>query len=806
MLKISIIIPVYKVQGFLRECLDSILASSYPHLEVIGVNDCSPDQSGQILAEFAAADPRVRALRTPHNGGSGAARNLGLDQASGDYVWFVDSDDVIAPGSIERIIAKLTEYEADARPDVLIFDYQRLTETGELLDGDLPGLIRTDPPPAAFTFSTWPTVARYTHTTWNKVVRRDFLVGLGLRFHPGWYQDVPWTYPLLLAAEHMALLDTVGYHYRQRRAGSVTRTASDRHFEVLMQWQRVWSTVDERAAEPTRHAMFHRLIWHCTQVLGNDDRIMPQARRAFFQRVADLYAQCHPGPGYRRPGGIEGTKHHMLQRRWYFGYLLTRALRRCYNVLRFGHPFGRGFSRGRFAVFASLGARARVLLAAKGMAGFGWLYYLVQTSLAPKPDLVVLAVAGHGRPSGACAAIDAKLGELHPRLRRVWLTTAPRPGDTAAKPGSAAYFRALARAAHLVTDFEPPDFVVKREGTVHVRVLSQTPVEALGLDRLRVDGGGPEDVRRLFARLDRWNFVVSPNRHASEVVDRAFQIRAETLEFGLPGRDSRPDETRRKQIREDLGIGDEHDLVCYHPAERPEGMDPPGFDLVRIQRQLPDTTVLLLRDGEVVTRAGVDGVLVSAPLPAGIDAADLYEVADVMIGDYRGALVDRAVAGLPVLLYLPDWKRFNASGLVTTDLTRACAGPVAHDRAILTEQLRRLTGQWRVPGRDRPQRLVSDRHTTGIVDSSDRLRQRFGDWRGGDAADAVVQRIFGMVPKPATASRPAPIGSHATLAAKTPRPQPTTPSPIVHKQPGTTGPSPSPDRSAPTSGESTGVR
>ncbi|HZE39722.1 MAG TPA: CDP-glycerol glycerophosphotransferase family protein [Stackebrandtia sp.] len=730
MLKISIIMPVFNVQGFIRECLDSILASSYPHLEVIGVNDCSPDQSGQILAEYAATDSRVRALRTPHNIGSGGARNLGLDSATGDYVWFVDSDDRVAPDAIDGIVAKLETYEADARPDVLVFDYQRLTETGDLLGSDLPGLLRDNEPPEAFNLSEWPAIARYTHTTWNRVVRRDFLVDLGLRFHAGWYQDVPWTYPLLLAAKHITLLNRPGYHYRQRRSGSVTRTSSDRHFEVLMQWERVWDTIEAPVDDPIRHAVFHRMLWHCMQVLGNDDRVMPVSRRSFFYRVANLFSTCLPGPSYVRPSGAEGTKHFLLQHRWYLGYLATRVLRRGYNRLRWGHPFGRSFRRGRLATFKSAMARVRGLFGAGGAAAP---YYALQRRLSPKDKLVVFATEGYGRPSGACAAIDAQLAEMYPELRRVWLTTAPRPDDVSAKPGTAAALRALARAGHVITDFELDEFVVKRRDTTHVRVLSQTPIEAIGLDLLRLEGRGAEDVERLLARLDRWDFVVSPNRHASEIVDRAFQIRADTLEFGLPGRAIEPDDERRKRVREELGLAADARLLCHHPAARPPGMAAPEFDVVHVQRLLPGTTALAIGDGGVVRRADGDGVLVSQRLPATVDVADLYAAADIVVGDYRGALVDRAVAGLPVVLYLPDWAEFSATGRVTTDLTREGIGPVAHDRHLLDEHLRRM----------------SERDY--IFEVTDNLRHRFGDWRPGDPCDEVVRRVFGP-----SAKRPGP--------------------------------------------------
>src|SRR5262245_49674910 len=104
---LSVIIPVYAVQGYLRECLDSILTQSHTALELVAVDDRSPDHCAEILDEYAAGDARVRAIHLDHNVGLGPARNLGLDRATGDYVWFVDSDDWLAPGALRAVAARL---------------------------------------------------------------------------------------------------------------------------------------------------------------------------------------------------------------------------------------------------------------------------------------------------------------------------------------------------------------------------------------------------------------------------------------------------------------------------------------------------------------------------------------------------------------------------------------------------------------------------------------------------------------------------------------------------------------------------
>lgn len=110
--KLSIIVPVYKVEPYLHRCVDSILAQTFTDLEIILVNDGSPDNCGKICDKYAEQDPRVRVIHQDNNGLS-AARNTGLDAAQGDYIGFVDSDDYIHPQMYETLYHCLTESQAD---------------------------------------------------------------------------------------------------------------------------------------------------------------------------------------------------------------------------------------------------------------------------------------------------------------------------------------------------------------------------------------------------------------------------------------------------------------------------------------------------------------------------------------------------------------------------------------------------------------------------------------------------------------------------------------------------------------------
>ena len=110
--KISIIVPAYNIETYLARTLDSILAQTYPNIEVIVVNDGSKDGTGAVLDRFATQDPRIRAIHK-ENGGVTSARLRGLAEATGEWIGFVDGDDLIEPDMYARLLENALKYDAD---------------------------------------------------------------------------------------------------------------------------------------------------------------------------------------------------------------------------------------------------------------------------------------------------------------------------------------------------------------------------------------------------------------------------------------------------------------------------------------------------------------------------------------------------------------------------------------------------------------------------------------------------------------------------------------------------------------------
>ena len=317
---VSVILAVREVGEYLPGCLDSILGQpDLPDgIEVIAVDDASPDDCGAILDARAAADPRLRVVHLPERAGPGPARMRGLAESAGTYVWFADPDDLLAEGSLAAVADRL---ERD-RPDVLLLDYRILRATGG--SEPSPGALLLAGAPGVVTLADRPGLLARTMTLWSKVFRRAFLTGLGVPMLPGIHEDVPVSATALLVARRIALLDQVCYLYRRRR-GSFLATASLGHFDIFASYARVFAAVadapaDGAAGAEVRAALFGRMLEHYSSILANG--LLPRsARRRFFARMAADSRRYRP-PEYRRPPGLRGLKTALICRDAYRAYAM----------------------------------------------------------------------------------------------------------------------------------------------------------------------------------------------------------------------------------------------------------------------------------------------------------------------------------------------------------------------------------------------------------------------------------------------------------------------------------------------------
>ena len=210
---ISVIVPVYKAEPYLRQCVDSILEQTYRDIEVLLIDDGSPDKCGEICDEYAEKDNRVRTFHTENRGVS-AARNLGISESKGEYIGFVDSDDWIEPDMYETLLKRMQEVGADIAQCGVLQYPNRGSEKSELKD---EVLLRDDALRALIE-------SRVNNYVWNKLYNSRLFETV--TFPDGMnYEDAEIIHKLLSRSNKTALVSAGLYHYRIRQ-GSITKTFS----------------------------------------------------------------------------------------------------------------------------------------------------------------------------------------------------------------------------------------------------------------------------------------------------------------------------------------------------------------------------------------------------------------------------------------------------------------------------------------------------------------------------------------------------------------------------------------------------
>ena len=311
MATLSVVVPIYNVEDFLEPCLDSIAGQTFEDLEVVLVNDGSTDSSPQIAEAYSERDPRFKVVHR-ENGGLSAARNTGIEHATGDYLAFVDSDDVLLPDAYERMVGSLEKTGSD------------------FATGNVLRLAGTETRPARFLKKAFRDTRLRTHITkfrpllhdriaWNKVFRRSFWDAHGLTFPEGRInEDIPVILPLHFSASAVDVLSDPVYLWRFRDTGELSIT--ERRLETRALLHRVQALQDVHDYLK-QHASRKEQRWYDETIVADDlkyylnvlDQAGDEYRALFLEKVGALLADADDDI-YDGLQAIERLKWHLVRR------------------------------------------------------------------------------------------------------------------------------------------------------------------------------------------------------------------------------------------------------------------------------------------------------------------------------------------------------------------------------------------------------------------------------------------------------------------------------------------------------------
>lgn len=220
-MKLSIVVPVYNVEAFLKKCVDSLLAQDLPkeEYEIILVDDGSTDGSGALCDILAEEQGNIRVIHQ-QNRGLSVARNTGIAAVKGEYIQFVDSDDYLCPNVLGGLIKQMEDQDLD----ILRFNYQNVNMAGEVFEPNKSGKPYVDYSDKVCDGETFLNERLgYACYAWQFLVKASILKQEGNGFREGiYFEDVEWSPRILLQAFRVSSTDTVVYNYLFR-AGSIAR-------------------------------------------------------------------------------------------------------------------------------------------------------------------------------------------------------------------------------------------------------------------------------------------------------------------------------------------------------------------------------------------------------------------------------------------------------------------------------------------------------------------------------------------------------------------------------------------------------
>lgn len=283
MAKISVLVPIYNVENYLRECLDSLINQTLRDIEIICINDGSTDSSTQILEEYAQKDNRIKVINKS-NSGYGNSMNIGLEQAAGEYVGIVEPDDFVKTTMFEDLYGLAKKNDADI---VKSEYYAYTTQNNQARKTGRFARFRTNK--VINVFNT-PGLVRMQPSIWTAIYKREFLKASDIRFleTPGAsFQDTSFAFKVLAKAQRIVLSPNAYYYYRQDNASSSVKSKA-KIFLVCGEFDEITDFLNKNP-EIKNAVNSQKLIKQYSAYMWNLSRIDEGFRDKFIDVFSDTF-------------------------------------------------------------------------------------------------------------------------------------------------------------------------------------------------------------------------------------------------------------------------------------------------------------------------------------------------------------------------------------------------------------------------------------------------------------------------------------------------------------------------------------
>lgn len=637
---VSVIIPVYNTEEYLKQAIQSILKQSYKKLEVIIIDDCSEDNSVSIIQKFAKQDNRIKFHQHSERKGVGAARNLGMKLATGDYIYFFDSDDYLPPDTISYLVEHIKEHD-------MIRGRMKSTE----LNSGFSIIFKGEFVPKIYTSNKYNLIKN--NSACNFLIKRKFIEENALSFSEEnkIYSDLYFIVPALHETNKVPYLNEAVY-FKRRRNDPVRNIALSQYDEKIKINDFLKSYIDIK--EFSQDKELNEFL---------DNKFLNFYRKDIVNYYDDEDNINHIFPKLYE-ASTKISKGYLDQ----YDYILKREIKtllrgnkgKYINLIK-RYNFFRDMKKG-------LKSKNNFYL---------FLYRRIFTKLPINKKLVFFESFQGRSYSDNPKYIYEYMLENKKQYRFVWSLNDKQDiigNPTVVKRLSLRYYYYLARAKYWVSNARMPNKLYKREETVYLQTWHGTPLKKLAsdMDNVYMPGTNIVKYKKNFQEeTSKWDYLISANEYSSEIFKRAFWFNKEMLEFGYPRNDilyNKNNENDINKIKEKLNLPKNKKIIMYAPTWRDDEFIGKGnykfslkLDLDRLKKQLGDDYVIILRMHYLISsNLDISEFKDFAfDLSNYNDISELYLISDILITDYSSVFFDYANLQRPILFYMYDIEKYR---------------------------------------------------------------------------------------------------------------------------------------------------
>ncbi len=288
MIKVSIIVPIYKVERYLRECVDSILAQTLKDIEIILVDDGSPDSCPHIVDEYAKQDSRIKAIHQENSGYSKAV-NRGIAEAQGEYIGIIESDDWIEPDMYEKLYRSAKKYDTDVTKGMFT-KYNSTLPAGarDEVFRNPSGVDLSLAPDGAFTITEWPPLLAFHASIWSSVYRAEFIKKIKLPETAGAsYQDFPFMIDVMLKAKSISVVRKPFVHWRNDPDQGNSTSARGEKLLLMAKNSKTGIELVQKSGkmDKLKEALYVHVLW---TNMGFFQKIDSKYRKTYYNLLREL--------------------------------------------------------------------------------------------------------------------------------------------------------------------------------------------------------------------------------------------------------------------------------------------------------------------------------------------------------------------------------------------------------------------------------------------------------------------------------------------------------------------------------------